>query len=45
MDISVGDDGSIEQTLETMISVAMDKYKEYLPMLEDRERYCISPAD
>ena len=30
---------------ERMIAVAMEKYEQYLPMLEERERHCISPAD
>ena len=39
------DDGSIEQSLEMLIHLAYHKYAKYLDLLEDRERYCISPAD
>ena len=45
MHIRAHEDGSIEQSLEMLIHLAYHKYAKYLDLLEDRERYCISPAD
>ena len=45
MHVKVHEDGSIEQTLDMLIHVAYHKYVQYLDLLEEREKYCISPAD
>ena len=45
MRITIHEDGSIEQTLDMLIHLAYQRYAKYLDLLEEREKYCISPAD
>ena len=45
MRVKVHEDGSIEQTLDMLIHLAYQRYAKYVDLLEEREKYCISPAD